>query len=136
MMAAGVRGKAGLALLPPRDSYGLPASSSGYLLLWCWLTPYCFVTLLSWTTCLRVPIQGAPPCVSSFSSCFWFLRGLSFTCLRDPAQGFSSSSSSAPLPAIILVFAVFLRLPAQALLSESSKSGRGTCLSRPPQQPA
>ena len=33
MMAAGVRGKAGLAADPPSDSYGLPASSSGYLLL-------------------------------------------------------------------------------------------------------
>ena len=52
-------------------------------------------TLLSWTTCLRVPIQGAEPLSSSLSSCFWLLRGLSVTCLREPAQGLSSDSVSA-----------------------------------------
>ncbi len=39
MTAAGVRGKAGLAEEPPRAVKGLQASSSMYLLDWCWLTP-------------------------------------------------------------------------------------------------
>ena len=37
MIAAGVRGKAGLAAEPWLDSKGLPASSSGYLNSWSWI---------------------------------------------------------------------------------------------------
>ena len=44
---------------------------------------------------LRVPIQGALPYVSSFSSFFAFPFLWSSTCRRDPAQGFSSSTSVA-----------------------------------------